>query len=88
MTVATGTTTKLLQRQIMPLDRDFDVLALYIDAEAAILDADKYEIGTNRGAKEMHAASMRQSTSTGRKRCSTTCKACGRCWKSGRCPNR
>ncbi len=65
MTVATGTTTKLLQRQIMPLDRDFDVLALYIDAEAAILDADKYEIGSNRGAKEMHAAALRQSTSTG-----------------------
>ena len=62
MTVTPVTTTKLLQRQIMPLDRDFDVLALYIDAEAAILDADKYEIGSNRGAKEMHAAALRQST--------------------------
>ena len=53
MTAATGTTTRLLQRQILPLDRDFDVLPLYVDAEAAILDADKYEIGPNRAAKEM-----------------------------------
>ena len=29
------TTTRLLQRQILPLDRDFDVLALYVDPEEA-----------------------------------------------------
>ncbi|MDQ6642340.1 MAG: glycosyltransferase [Actinomycetota bacterium] len=58
-------TTKLLQRQILPLDRDYDVLPLYIDAEAAVLDADKYEIGSNRQAKEVNAAGLRQSTATG-----------------------
>ena len=31
---------RLLQRQIMPLDRDFDVMALYVDPEEARLDAD------------------------------------------------
>src|SRR5512143_1594174 len=58
-------TTRLLQRQILPLDRDFDVLPLYIDAEAALLDVDKYEIGTNRNAREMHASSLRASISSG-----------------------
>ena len=38
---------RVLQRQIMPLDRDFDVFALYVDPEDATLDADKYEIGVN-----------------------------------------
>ena len=57
--------TRLLQRQILPLDRDFDVLPLYIDAEAASLDADKYEVGANRHAREMNAVSMRQNVSSG-----------------------
>ena len=43
-------TTRVLQRQIMPLDRDFDVFALYVDAEDATLDADKYEIGGSKAA--------------------------------------
>ena len=59
-------TTRLLQRQILPLDRDFDVLALYVDPEDAKLDADKYEIGGNRAAKDLNNAAIRQSTSTGR----------------------
>lgn len=59
-------TTRLLQRQIMPLDRDFDVLALYVDPEEARLDADKYEIGGNRAAKDLNNAAIRQSTATGK----------------------
>lgn len=58
--------TRLLQRQIMPLDRDFDVLALYVDPEEARLDADKYEIGGNRAAKDLNNAAIRQSTATGK----------------------
>ncbi|WKN47579.1 glycosyltransferase [Nocardioides sp. Arc9.136] len=61
-----GTATRLLQRQILPLDRDSDVLALYVDPEDAKLDADKYEIGGNRSAKALNNAALRQSTSTGR----------------------
>jgi galactofuranosylgalactofuranosylrhamnosyl-N-acetylglucosaminyl-diphospho-decaprenol beta-1,5/1,6-galactofuranosyltransferase len=64
-TVPQRTATRLLQRQILPLDRDLDVLRLYVDPEAAVLDADRYEIGTNRNAREMHASSLRQSLSTG-----------------------
>ncbi|MGI8645199.1 MAG: glycosyltransferase [Nocardioides sp.] len=58
-------TVRLLQRQIMPIDRDFDVLALYVDTEEARLDADRYEIGGNRAAKDLNNAAIRQSTSTG-----------------------
>jgi galactofuranosylgalactofuranosylrhamnosyl-N-acetylglucosaminyl-diphospho-decaprenol beta-1,5/1,6-galactofuranosyltransferase len=43
-------TTRLLQRQILPIDKDSDVFALYVDAEEARLDADRYEIGGNRAA--------------------------------------
>ena len=49
-----------------PLDRDTDVFALYVDAEESSLDADKYEIGGSRSAKDLNAAAIRQSTSTGR----------------------
>ncbi len=64
--MTTTTTRRLLQRQIMPLDRDLDVLALYVDPEEARLDADRYEIGGNRAAKDLNNAAIRQSTSTGR----------------------
>ncbi len=64
-TGAQATSTRLLQRQILPVDRDLDVLRLYVDPEAAILDADKYEIGANRNARAMNAAALRQSVSTG-----------------------
>ena len=57
---------RLLQRQIMPIDRDFDVFALYVDGEDAQLDADRYEIGGNRAAKDLNNAAIRQPTSTGR----------------------
>jgi galactofuranosylgalactofuranosylrhamnosyl-N-acetylglucosaminyl-diphospho-decaprenol beta-1,5/1,6-galactofuranosyltransferase len=60
-----ATVTRLLQRQILPLDRDFDVMPLYVDPEEAKLDADRYAIGGNRGAKDLNNAAIRQSTSTG-----------------------
>src|SRR6476646_3703345 len=59
------TTTRLLQRQILPLDRDFDVLALYVDPEETRLDADRYAIGGSQAAKDLNNAAIRQSTSTG-----------------------
>ena len=65
-TSTSGTQRRLLQRQIMPLDRDFDVMALYVDPEEARLDADKYEVGGNRAAKDLNNAAVRQSTSTGK----------------------
>ena len=59
---ASAPTRRLLQRQIMPIDRDFDVFALYVDPEDAKLDADKYEVGGNRAAKDLNNAAIRQST--------------------------
>ena len=58
-------TTRLLQRQIFPLDRDLDVLPLYVDPEEINLDADRYTIGGNRAAKDLNNAAIRQKTSTG-----------------------
>lgn len=69
MTGTTGTTDlvrRVLQRQILPLDSDVDVLPLYLDPEESNLDEDKYVVGGSRGAKELNAASIRQKTSTGR----------------------
>src|SRR5690606_5024876 len=54
------TVRRLLQRQIMPVDGDVETLPLYVDPEPAILDADKYEVGSNRNAKAINAVSMRQ----------------------------
>ena len=50
---------------MLPGDSDTDVLALYVDPDPAVLDADKYAIGGNRAAKDLNAAALRQSTSTG-----------------------
>lgn len=58
--------TRLLQRQILPLDRDLDVIPLYVDIEEAVLDADKYEVGGSRAAKDLNNAAVRQRTSSGR----------------------
>ena len=58
-------TTRLLQRQILQLDRDTDVYSLYVDAEAAVLDADKYDVGGNRNARAVNAAQLRQSIASG-----------------------
>jgi galactofuranosylgalactofuranosylrhamnosyl-N-acetylglucosaminyl-diphospho-decaprenol beta-1,5/1,6-galactofuranosyltransferase len=67
-TIETGgrTRTRLLQRQIFPLDHDFDVLPLYVDPEEVRLDADRYVIGGSRAAKDLNNAAIRQPTSTGR----------------------
>jgi galactofuranosylgalactofuranosylrhamnosyl-N-acetylglucosaminyl-diphospho-decaprenol beta-1,5/1,6-galactofuranosyltransferase len=59
------TARRLLQRQIMPTDRDFDVMALYVDPEPSVLDADKYEVGSNRNARELNAATMRKGVTSG-----------------------
>ena len=40
-------TTRLLQRQVLPIDGDTDVFRLYVDPEASVLDADKYEVGSS-----------------------------------------
>ncbi|MCW2835538.1 MAG: glfT2 1 [Nocardioides sp.] len=68
MTSATttgSTVTRLLQRQVLPIDGDTDVFRLYVDPEAAVLDADKYEVGSSRAAQNLNSAQMRQSLSTG-----------------------
>ena len=41
------------------------MFALYVDPEESRLDADRYEIGGNRAAKDLNNAAIRQSTSTG-----------------------
>ena len=40
-----GTVTRLLQRQILPIDRDTDVFPLYVDLEDAKLDTDRDAVG-------------------------------------------
>src|SRR5690606_5891425 len=59
------TATRVLQRFILPLDRDLDVLPLYVDTEAAVLDVDKDSIGSSKVAKDVNRALLRQSISTG-----------------------
>lgn len=59
------TTERVLQRLVLPTDRDTDVFPLYVDAEPAQLDADKYEIGANRNAQALNNASLRQSSGSG-----------------------
>ena len=54
-----GTARVLLQRQIMPANRDTDVIRLYVDPEPAVLDADKFEIGHTRAAHEANAIATR-----------------------------
>jgi len=64
-TTGTHTERVMLQRQIMPVDRDTDVIRLYIDPDPAVLDADKYEVGHNKTAQELNAVAMRQAVGTG-----------------------
>jgi galactofuranosylgalactofuranosylrhamnosyl-N-acetylglucosaminyl-diphospho-decaprenol beta-1,5/1,6-galactofuranosyltransferase len=54
-----GTARVLLQRQILPADRDTDVIKLYVDPDPAQLDADKYDIGHSRAAQEANAIATR-----------------------------
>jgi galactofuranosylgalactofuranosylrhamnosyl-N-acetylglucosaminyl-diphospho-decaprenol beta-1,5/1,6-galactofuranosyltransferase len=64
-TNGTGTARRILQRFILPADKDLDVMPLYVDTEAAVLDADKNEVGASRAAKNLNRAALRQSISTG-----------------------
>ena len=58
------TGVRLLQRQIMPSGKETDVFPLYVDLEPAVLDADKYELGSNKIAHEVNAATVRRSIAT------------------------
>lgn len=63
-TSAPGLQRVLLQRQIMPADRDTDVIKLYVDPDPAQLDADKYDIGHTRAAQEANAIATRIQNAT------------------------
>ena len=58
-----GTERVLLQRQILPVDRDTDVVRLYVDPDPAVLDEDKFVVGHNKAAQELNAVAMRIRTS-------------------------
>ncbi len=60
-----ATERRVLQRFVLPADRDLDVVPLYVDTEPVVLDADKASIGSNKVAKNLNRASLRQSISTG-----------------------
>ncbi|WP_028654003.1 glycosyltransferase [Nocardioides sp. J54] len=55
-----GTVRRLLQRQILPIDRDPDVFALYVDLADQDLDEDKYVVGGSRAARELNNTKIRQ----------------------------
>ncbi len=56
---------RVLQRLILPLSRDVDVIPLYVDTEPAVLDADRESIGANKSAQELNRAAARQATAVG-----------------------
>ncbi|MGN0063388.1 MAG: glycosyltransferase [Nocardioides sp.] len=60
----TATVTRLLQRQILPVGRDTDVVRLYVDPDPAQLDADKFDIGHTRAAQEANAVATRIQNAT------------------------
>ncbi len=76
-----ATATRVLQRFILPLDRDLDVMPLYVDSDAAILDADRYR-SAPAAAQEPNRAALRQSISSG------TSVARTRSWTATRCGSR
>jgi galactofuranosylgalactofuranosylrhamnosyl-N-acetylglucosaminyl-diphospho-decaprenol beta-1,5/1,6-galactofuranosyltransferase len=59
------TVRRVLQRFVLPADRDLDVVPLYVDTEPAMLDADKEAIGSNKGAQKLNKAAARQAISSG-----------------------
>ena len=61
----TATARRILQRFVLPADRDLDVVPLYVDTEASVLDADKEMIGSDKGAQKVNKASARQAISAG-----------------------
>ncbi|HET6165602.1 MAG TPA: glycosyltransferase [Marmoricola sp.] len=64
-TESASTVRRVLQRFVLPADRDLDVVPLYVDTEPAMLDADKETIGSNKGAQKLNKASARQAISSG-----------------------
>lgn len=61
---APGTERVLLMRQIMPAGRDTDIIRLYVDPDPAVLDADKFDLGTSRAAHEANAIASRMRDAT------------------------
>jgi galactofuranosylgalactofuranosylrhamnosyl-N-acetylglucosaminyl-diphospho-decaprenol beta-1,5/1,6-galactofuranosyltransferase len=59
------TVRRVLQRFVLPADRDLDVVPLYVDTEGVMLDADKEMIGTNKSAQKVNKAASRQAISSG-----------------------
>ena len=59
------TVRRVLQRFVLPADRDLDVVPLYVDTEGVQLDADKEMIGTNKSAQKLNKAAARQAISSG-----------------------
>lgn len=59
------TVRRVLQRFVLPADRDLDVVPLYVDTEPAALDADKDSIGANKSAKAVNNALNRNAMSGG-----------------------
>jgi galactofuranosylgalactofuranosylrhamnosyl-N-acetylglucosaminyl-diphospho-decaprenol beta-1,5/1,6-galactofuranosyltransferase len=62
---AGDTVRRVLQRFVLPADRDLDVVPLYVDTEGVQLDADKEMIGTNKSAQKVNKAAARQAISSG-----------------------
>jgi galactofuranosylgalactofuranosylrhamnosyl-N-acetylglucosaminyl-diphospho-decaprenol beta-1,5/1,6-galactofuranosyltransferase len=61
MTATEPKVRRVLQHLVMPTDADPDIFALYMDPEPAVLDLDKYEVGSNRTAKMVNQMTVRQS---------------------------
>lgn len=59
------TVRRVLQRFVLPADRDLDVVPLYVDTEPSMLDADKETIGSNKGAQKLNKAAARQAIASG-----------------------
>lgn len=59
-----GTERVLLMRQIMPANRDTDVIRLYVDPDPQALDADKFDIGHKRASHEAAAMASRMQNAT------------------------
>ncbi len=56
---------RVLQRLVMPLDKDVDVLPLYVDPDPIALDADRYDIGGESSAVAVNNATIRQKVASG-----------------------
>ena len=61
-----GTARRLLQRQILPQDRDFDVLALYVDTDHSQVEVDAGDSELSKVARDLQGAAARAATAGGR----------------------